>query len=61
MRINFMSMDDQRGNPTSTKVVADVIRFLISRPDVSGIIHGTCEDQCTRASKLNPIDCLRYE
>ena len=40
-------VNDQRGNPTSTKVVADVIRFLISRPDVSGIVHGTCEDQCT--------------
>ena len=40
-------VDDQRGNPTSTKVVADVIRFLLSRPDVSGIVHGTCEDQCT--------------
>ena len=40
-------VDDQRGNPTSAKVVADVIRFLMSRPDVSGIVHGTCEDQCT--------------
>ena len=40
-------VNDQRGNPTSTKVVADVIRFLLSRPDVSGIVHGTCEDQCT--------------
>ena len=40
-------VDDQRGNPTSAKVVADVIRFLITRPDVSGIVHGTCEDQCT--------------
>jgi len=40
-------VDDQRGNPTSTKVVADVIKFLITKPDVSGIVHGTCEDQCT--------------
>ena len=40
-------VDDQRGNPTSTKAVADVVRFLLSRPDVSGIVHGTCEDQCT--------------
>jgi len=40
-------VNDQRGNPTSTKVVADVVRFLISKPDVSGIVHGTCEDQCT--------------
>ena len=40
-------VNDQRGNPTSAKVVADVIRFLMTRPDVSGIVHGTCEDQCT--------------
>ena len=40
-------VNDQRGNPTSTKTVADVIRFLLTRPEVSGIIHGTCEDQCT--------------
>ena len=40
-------VDDQRGNPTSTKVVADVIKFLMTRPDVSGIVHSTCEDQCT--------------
>ena len=40
-------VNDQRGNPTSTKVVADVIRFLLTRPDVSGIVHGTCEEQCT--------------
>ena len=40
-------VNDQRGNPTSTKAVADVIRFLMTKPDVSGIVHGTCEDQCT--------------
>ncbi len=40
-------VNDQRGNPTSTKVVADVIRFLLSKPDVSGIVHGTCEEQCS--------------
>ena len=40
-------VDDQRGNPTSTKVVADVIRFLIAHPEVSGVVHGTCEEQCT--------------
>ena len=40
-------VNDQRGNPTSTKAVADVIRFLLTRPDVSGIVHATCEDQCT--------------
>ena len=40
-------VNDQRGNPTSTKTVADVIKFLMTKPDVSGIVHGTCEDQCT--------------
>lgn len=40
-------VNDQRGNPTSAKTVADVIRFLLSKPDVSGVVHGTCEDQCT--------------
>ena len=40
-------VNDQRGNPTSAKVVADVIKFLMTRPDVSGIVHATCEDQCT--------------
>ena len=40
-------VNDQRGNPTSTKTVADVVKFLITKPDVSGIVHGTCEDQCT--------------
>ena len=40
-------VNDQRGNPTSAKAVADVIRLLLTRPDVSGIVHATCEDQCT--------------
>jgi dTDP-4-dehydrorhamnose reductase len=40
-------VDDQRGNPTSTKTVADVISFLLSKPEVSGIVHATCENQCT--------------
>ena len=40
-------VNDQRGNPTSTKTVADVVKFLMTKSDVSGIVHGTCEDQCT--------------
>ena len=40
-------VNDQRGNPTSTKTVADVIKCLMTKSDVSGIVHGTCEDQCT--------------
>ena len=40
-------VNDQRGNPTSCDTVADVIKFLFSRPDVSGIVHATCEEQCS--------------
>ncbi|MGN0832363.1 MAG: dTDP-4-dehydrorhamnose reductase [Kiritimatiellia bacterium] len=40
-------VNDQRGNPTSAKTVAEVIRFLLAKPEVSGIVHGTCEEQCT--------------
>ena len=40
-------VNDQFGNPTSTDVVANVIRFLLTKPEVSGIVHGTCEDQCS--------------
>ena len=40
-------VDDQRGNPTSAKAVADVVKFVLSKPSVSGIVHATCEDQCT--------------
>lgn len=40
-------VDDQRGNPTSAKAVADVVKFVLSKPSVSGIVHATCEDQCS--------------
>ena len=40
-------VDDQRGNPTSTDVVADVVKFLLLKPDVSGVVHATCEGACT--------------
>lgn len=40
-------VDDQRGNPTSTKAVAGVIRFLLERPDVRGVVHGTCDGVCS--------------
>ena len=40
-------VNDQRGNPTSAAAVAGVIKFLISRPDIKGIVHGTCEEQCS--------------
>ena len=38
---------DQRGNPTSTNVVADEIRFLLGHPSISGVVHGTCEGVCS--------------
>ena len=40
-------VNDQRGNPTSTKAVAGAIRFLLSHPEVTGVVHGTCEGQCS--------------
>ncbi|MBR2982773.1 MAG: dTDP-4-dehydrorhamnose reductase [Kiritimatiellae bacterium] len=40
-------VNDQRGNPTSARVVADAIKFIISRPEVRGVVHCTCENQCS--------------
>ena len=40
-------VNDQRGNPTSCDTVADAIAFLLTKPYASGIVHATCEDQCT--------------
>ena len=51
-------VNDQFGNPTSTNVVADVIRFLLTKPEVSGIVHGTCEDQCSWYDFACEIKCL---
>ncbi len=39
--------DGLRGNPTSAETVADVVAFLLARPHVAGIVHATCEDQCS--------------
>ena len=36
-------VDDQRGNPTSTVAVAGAVKFLLSHPEVRGVVHGTCE------------------
>lgn len=40
-------VNDQRGNPTSCDTVTDAIAFLLTKPYASGIVHATCEDQCT--------------
>ena len=40
-------VDDQRGNPTSTVAVAGAVKFLMSHPEVRGIVHGTCEGVCS--------------
>jgi dTDP-4-dehydrorhamnose reductase len=39
-------VDDQRGNPTSTDAVADLLNHLIQHP-IDGVVHGTCEGDCT--------------
>ena len=40
-------VNDQKGNPTSTDAVADVIVFLLQHPEVKGVVHGTCEGICS--------------
>ena len=40
-------VDDQRGNPTSADEVSGVVEFLLSHPEISGVVHGTCENQCS--------------
>ncbi len=40
-------VNDQVGNPTSAKAVAQLIQFLLTKPDVSGVVHGTCEGVCS--------------
>jgi len=40
-------VDDQIGNPTSTLAVADGLKALILRPELSGIFHLTCEGETT--------------
>lgn len=40
-------VSDQRGNPTSTTVVADVVAFLLGRRDIKGVVHATCEGTCS--------------
>lgn len=53
---------DLRYNPTPISVVVDVVRFLLGRPEVSGNVHATCEDQCSpyefalELKKLKPVD-----
>ena len=40
-------VDDQRGNPTSTDAVAGALSFLLDHPEITGVVHGTCEGVCT--------------
>ena len=40
-------VDDQRGNPTSADAVAGAVAFLLDHPEVSGVVHGTCEGSAT--------------
>lgn len=53
-------VNDQFGNPTSAKAVADVIKFIISKPSVEGTVHATCEgvaswyDLASELKKLMP-------
>ena len=40
-------VNDQRGNPTSTDAVAGSLAFLLDHPEITGVVHGTCEGVCT--------------
>jgi len=40
-------VNDQRGNPTSAKAVADAVGFVLSKPSLRGVVHATCEGQAT--------------
>ncbi len=40
-------VNDQRGNPTSTDAVAGAVEFLLGHPEITGVVHGTCEGVCT--------------
>ena len=40
-------VNDQHGNPTSARAVARHLRFLLQRPELSGIFHLTCEGEAT--------------
>lgn len=49
---------DRFGNPTSVQVIADVIRFLLAHRDVSGVVHASCEDQCSWCDFANELKRL---
>ena len=36
-------VDDQFGNPTSTAAVANALRNILNRPELTGVFHLTCE------------------
>ena len=40
-------VDDQRGNPTSAVAVAEAVKFVLSRPEATGVVHATCEGEAT--------------
>lgn len=47
--------NDRLGNPTSVQTLVDVIRFLLAHRDVSGVVHASCEDQCTWCDFANEL------
>lgn len=51
-------VDDQRGNPTTTDAVADLILRLLDQPLV-GVVHATCEGEATWYRFAQAIQALR--
>lgn len=40
-------VNDQVGNPTSTKAVSDALQQILMHPELVGTVHLTCEGEAT--------------
>ena len=56
-------VDDQLGNPTSTIAVANALRNILKRPELTGVFHLTCEGTVSwkgfaeKIFELAKVDC----
>ena len=46
-RSELKVVNDQVGNPTSTKAVADALQILLKTPELVGTVHLTCEGEAS--------------
>ena len=52
---DLMVVEDQFGNPTSANAVAEALRNILKRPELTGIFHLTCEGVTTWKSFAEKI------